>query len=390
MLKAVIFDMDGVIIDSEPMHARAALLALQKYKAEITIDYVEGFIGSTTYYMCQRMVEDLQLQTTPEELLRTNEEMKRLLLSTEGHTVVPYVIDLIKDLYQHGIMLTIASSSSPEEIEEVMDSLEIRNYFRGFVSGVNVPNPKPAPDIFLEAAKRLEVSPEECLVIEDSYHGVTAANAAGVSCIGLVNPHSGNQDLSKAALLVEGFEEVDYSFIKHFYDEINTSNIILTTDRLLIRELTLSDIPDLFRIYRQPEIREFLDDFSDDLSVELDKHKAYIKYIYRFYGFGLWGVFIKDSETLIGRCGIELTTLGNDSVYEIGYLLNTEYQGIGYGVEFVEGVLKYSKNILNIQKIIAIIDKGNLKSIQLAERVGMRRLSEYSRNRRDCYVYEAI
>ena len=84
---------------------------------------------------------------------------------------------------------------------------------------MQVANPKPAPDIFLAACDFLSVSPEECIVIEDSTNGVNAAYQAGITSIGFVNPNSGNQDLSKAAILVEGFDEVDYEFIKEVYQD---------------------------------------------------------------------------------------------------------------------------------------------------------------------------
>lgn len=388
MLKAVIFDMDGVIIDSEPMHARATLLASNNYNNDITMDYIEQFIGSTTYYMCQKMIEDFHIDVTPEELLKANEEMKGYLLKKEGHTVVPYVIDLIKDLYRNGVKLAIASSSSVKEIEEVMDTLDIRQYFNEYISGTSVARTKPAPDIFLEAAKRLGVKPDECIIIEDSYNGVTAANTAGIVCIGFVNPNSGSQDLSKATLLVEGFEEVDYNFLDKFHNEIIKPSTIIKTDLFLIRELTEYDLPDLFKLYQQPTIREFLDDFTDDYLIEIEKFKAYIQNIYRFYGYGLWGVFLTDNKQLIGQCGIELKMLNKQEIYELGYLIDTAYQGRGYAKKFVKEVLNYCFDILKIPGITAVIDNKNLRSLSLAEQIGMKKTGECFRNNRSCYTYE--
>ncbi|MDD3172948.1 MAG: GNAT family N-acetyltransferase [Herbinix sp.] len=155
-----------------------------------------------------------------------------------------------------------------------------------------------------------------------------------------------------------------------------------------MRELTVDDINDLYQIYQQPKIREFLDDFGDSLEVERDKHKAYIQNIYRFYGYGLWGVFFKKSGRLIGRCGIEFKMLDQEEVYELGYLLDTTYQGHGYAKEFVLEVLHYCFFELEIHRIIAVIDKKNLRSIHLAEQVGMQRVGECIRNYRDCYKYE--
>jgi HAD superfamily hydrolase (TIGR01509 family) len=215
LLKAVIFDMDGVIIDSEPMHARAATLVLQKYHVNITTDYINQFIGSTTLHMCELLINDYHINATPEELFKANQEMKQYLLKTEGHTIIPYVIDLIKDLHNHKTILMIASSSPADAIEEVMEALHIKNYFTGYISGMQITNPKPAPDIFFEAVNRLQLKPSECIVIEDSQNGVNAAYAAGITTIGFVNPNSGKQDLSKATALINSFKEVNYNFIKN-------------------------------------------------------------------------------------------------------------------------------------------------------------------------------
>jgi RimJ/RimL family protein N-acetyltransferase len=256
------------------------------------------------------------------------------------------------------------------------------------VSGSDVLLPKPAPDIFLAAAKRMEMDPQECIVIEDSFHGVTAARAAGMTCIGYANPNSGNQDLRKAAILVEGFDEIDYEFISHLYNYTHTPAIILTSEQFIIRELTDKDIPALYQICRQPKVREFLSDFTDSLETELEKHTAYIQNIYRFYGFGLWGVFLKCNGRLIGRCGIEYKMFEGEEIYELGYLLDKDYQGMGYAKEFVTEVLNYCFTELDIHKVTAVIEKRNIRSIHLAEQIGMTKVSECCRDKHDCYKYE--
>ncbi len=387
MLKAVIFDMDGVIIDSEPMHAKAAVIALQRYGVNVDQDYLQKFIGSTTYYMCEKMVQDFALKITPQELFEVNNDMKKLLLKEEGHTIIPYIINLMEDLFRNGISLTIASSSPPEAIEEVMKTLRIEHLFHGYVSGMMVDNPKPAPDIFLAAAKHLGVEPEECIVIEDSFHGVSAAVAAGMPCIGFVNPNSGNQDLRKATILVEGFDEVDYEFVNQVYQYSNLEpQTILTTEHFIVKELSVTDIEDLYQIYQQPEIKKFLDGI-DDLESEKEKHKAYIRNIYHFYGYGQWGVFYKENGILVGRCGIELKLLDGESIHEIGYLLSKDYQGCGYAKEFVTEIIKYCFLELDIRRIVAVIDKNNARSIHLAEQVGMCRIGECFRNNRECIKF---
>ena len=82
-------------------------------------------------------------------------------------------------------------------------------------------HPKPAPDVFLKAMEELGVQPEECVIVEDSCNGVRAAKAAGAACLGFYNPDSGNQDLSLADLVTEGFEEVDYTFVKRLHHRVH-------------------------------------------------------------------------------------------------------------------------------------------------------------------------
>lgn len=389
MLKAVIFDMDGVIIDSEPMHAQAAILALKQFHVDVTLEYLEKFIGTTLRKMCEQTIEEFHMKNVSvDDLVKANNHFKKILLEKDGLTAIPYVVDLIKNLYENGLKLIIASSSPVEAIENVMDSLEIRACFQGYISGSSVPNPKPSPDIFLAAAKKLGVNPKECIVIEDSFHGVTAAKAANMTCIGYKNPHSGNQNLRKADILVEGFDEIDHSFLLELYQQCFADRTSLSTERTIIRELTIEDIPSLYQILSQTEIQEYMDVNLDTLEEEIEKHRAYMDTVYRYYGYGLWGVFLKENNQLIGRCGIELKSIDGIPTYELGYLLDRTYQGLGYGTEAVKEVIRYSFQSLQVPHMIAIIDQNNLPSIKLACRVGMNKTGTRNIKKRDCYQFE--
>lgn len=381
MLKAVIFDMDGVIIDSEPMYTRAAILALEKHNIKVDMEYLQKFVGSTTIYMCQKLVEDFSLPITPDELVKYNDEIKDKILMEEGHIPISFITELLRSLYDNNIRLIIASSSPSKDIEEVMDTLKIRQYFVGHVSGTMVAHPKPAPDIFLEAANRLGLEPSECLVIEDSFHGVTAAKAAGMTCIGFINPNSGMQDLSKADMLVEGFDEIDFTFINKVYQRAHGyPETILETEHFIIRELTIDDMDDLYPIMQTPQIKPYLEQIPENLDTFKEQHGAYIKNVYHFYGFGLWGVFTKEDHRLAGRCGIEYKTIDSDECHEIGYLLDTPYQGQGYAQEILAAVISYAFAKLDVHRIVALIHPDNQRSINLALKVGMRKCGICYRN----------
>lgn len=120
---------------------------------------------------------------------------------------------MIKNLYEHGFKLAIASSSPIDVIEVVVQALDIKKYFHTLVTGDYIVNSKPEPDIFIYAANKLQVSPEECFVVEDSHNGVLAAKIAGMKCIGYINKNSGSQDLTAADIIIENFSDLDFKAV---------------------------------------------------------------------------------------------------------------------------------------------------------------------------------
>ena len=124
---------------------------------------------------------------------------------------------MLRSFKEAGYTMAVASSSPYENIVKTTKELGIHEYFDQLVSGESVEHPKPAPDVFLKAAKALGTAPEECLVVEDSCHGVHAAKNAGMPSIGFINPDSGDQDLSCATRQTRDFHEVDASYAEEEY-----------------------------------------------------------------------------------------------------------------------------------------------------------------------------
>lgn len=385
MLKGIIFDMDGVIIDSEPSHARAAINALEALGVIVGLDYPYRFIGSTTEYMLKEMIRDFNLDISLEDFNELYKRCLETLIEEEGYTEVPFVKKLIRHLHEEGYFLAIASSSTPEEIHAVTKALDISSCFTRLVSGATVPHPKPAPDVFIKAVSELGLTADECIIIEDSFNGVMAARAANIPVIGYVNPNSGNQDLSSAAILIEGFEEIDSYFLERTFNRYHDlPSVIAETPRLLIKEIPLSDIPALMDIYKKPAVNASLPDIYkaslDDIKTAASKHRAYIQNIYHFYGYGLWGVYMKETGKLIGQCGIELRSQGQEDEIELGYLLNDNYWHQGYGLEAVNAVVDYAFTYLDINRVTAQIVNTNKASIALAEKTGFHYVNKVLKN----------
>lgn len=216
MIKAVIFDMDGVIIDSEPLHQKIELVMFSDLGIKVPFEEHCTFVGTTTRNMCTKLKEKYGLKQTVDELVNMKDERYiDYLRKNENNDVlpVPGVLELIRELYDKGIKLAIGSSAPMREIELVLDTFKIRQLFDAIASGEEVPNSKPAPDTFLLAAQKLGVKPLDCLVIEDSDNGVRAAKNAGMKCIAYRNPHTKPQDLSFADVLVDDIRKISYEMI---------------------------------------------------------------------------------------------------------------------------------------------------------------------------------
>lgn len=209
MIKALIFDMDGVILDSEPLHFEADKKALWEYGVEITDDILSNYVGAADAVMWAELKEIYNLKDTVDELTEKQLAYKLETFGAKELKTIDGIRELIGLLKGKGVKVGLASSSQRELIEKILKNLGIAGFFDVIVSGDDVSKSKPEPDIFLKASALLGVAPDDCLVIEDSEHGVKAAKAAGVKCIGYINANSGNQDLSLADLRVFSIRDID-------------------------------------------------------------------------------------------------------------------------------------------------------------------------------------
>ncbi|MDO4169547.1 MAG: HAD-IA family hydrolase [Lachnospiraceae bacterium] len=208
MLKAIIFDMDGVIADTEPGYKIATDEFLREQGIITADDYQDQFIGITNEAMWTTIINDFQLPFTIDECVDAINQKRALMEKENGLHPLPNILGLIRRFHDANLHLAIASSSPMSEIDRIVDLFAIRQYFSAFITGTECENSKPDPEVFFRAAKALQVKPEECLVIEDSNNGLLAAKRAGMKAIGFANPLFGNQDLSTATIVVSSFTDV--------------------------------------------------------------------------------------------------------------------------------------------------------------------------------------
>lgn len=151
---------------------------------------------------------------------------------------------------------------------------------------------------------------------------------------------------------------------------------VIQTERLVIRQFVPADIDALYELYGDAENVRYIEPLSADRAEEKEKLESYIRYIYGFYGFGLWAVCLKDTGQLIGRCGLSMADIDGNWAMEIGYMIGRPWQKQGYGIESVRAVLDYAERETDVCGVWARIHPDNEPSVRLAVRAGFKKVKE--------------
>lgn len=212
---AVVFDMDGVIVDSEQVYQEIERQMYDDLGIPVSKEEHRLFIGAAERIMWQYMKDKYQMDAETDLLVE--EERTRFMSQLDKPGIIPLmpgVRELLEALAHDGIPALVASSSSREIIEKVLRINGIRHFFKDITGGDDVIHSKPAPDIFLETAAKAGMPAGQCLVIEDSENGIRAARSAGMKVIALFSHNSEGLDLSEASKIIHALHELDTNVIR--------------------------------------------------------------------------------------------------------------------------------------------------------------------------------
>ncbi len=207
--KAIIFDMDGVLVNSEPHHVKIEKQMFHDLGLDITPGEHSEYMGTASDEMWQSIIERHGLSRSAEEMLEMgNQRVISYFSSLDELSPMPGLVPVLDKLQEQKVPMAVASSSSAEVVELVLNKAGLKKYFPVVVSGQMVKKSKPEPEIFLKAAARLKVEPAQCLVVEDSPNGIRAAKAAGMFCVAWGGEGFNHQDQSEADAVIQDFGEL--------------------------------------------------------------------------------------------------------------------------------------------------------------------------------------
>lgn len=215
---------------------------------------------------------------------------------------------------------------------------------------------------------KYECIPQECLVLAADSKLLSMAEQIGMPCVA----YGEAMPAFRTRYQITTAAGAELYYLQQIHQRLIGEPVtIAKTERLIIREMTVADAEALWEIQNRQEVRRYTENLSEDRQNELEKHKAYVTHVYPLYGYGLWGVYRKEDEKLIGRCGLQDYEHDGTWEIEIGYLLDPPEWGKGYATEAVWAVLEYAFECMDMQSAVALIEPENERSVRLAKRVGM-------------------
>ncbi|MFA6381786.1 MAG: HAD family phosphatase [Candidatus Buchananbacteria bacterium] len=216
MIKGVIYDLDDLMVNSIGFHQKANQKVLKKYNSDfnkLPKDLYNKFVGMRVIDILETFIKNLNLKVDL-ETLKTERETIFLDLIKNELEAMPGLLESLNLFKKHNLKLAVASSGTTRYINIVLNKFNLINFFNVIISGDDVKNGKPNPETFTLAAKKLNLDPPQCLVLEDATNGIKAAKTAGCKCLAIKNPYTPPQDLTNADAVLNSLLQINSNILK--------------------------------------------------------------------------------------------------------------------------------------------------------------------------------
>ncbi|MBQ0011433.1 MAG: HAD-IA family hydrolase [Clostridiales bacterium] len=301
MISAIVFDMDGVLLDSEPYHDQTTISILESFGAKGAYEAIRPYVGRSSEDMWIAMKAKYNISASVEELIEMQWKKNVSGIADSGLERSEGLTELLDYCMEKGIRVAVASSSRQDFVEAVFDHLKLWPYVEVFASGAEVENGKPMPDIFLLAATRLDLDPERCLVIEDSTAGVQAGRMAGMYTVGYDNPTSGGQNVTAADVVIKSLKEVP-----KIIEQLSQTQVLPVTSptrRMAVASLAQIIWNEHYKaILSQEQINYMVEKFQSMPAIEAairDDHYQYFLLVLGDTPIGYMGVVPEEDDALL-------------------------------------------------------------------------------------------
>lgn len=206
-VKMIVFDMDGVILDSEPLHENARQMMFKNFGI-VPDETFPSPVGNSSSGFWRQVIALTGIEGEPYALEREQYRLVAVQIEENHIPASDGLLEILKWAKEHDVKIGLASSSTRVLVNDALRLLGIEEYFDHSVSGDEIPKKKPAPDVYQKVLELAGVKPEDAVAVEDSRTGVAAANNAGIFCYGYQNPTSGEQDLSCSGQIIKSLREI--------------------------------------------------------------------------------------------------------------------------------------------------------------------------------------
>jgi HAD superfamily hydrolase (TIGR01509 family) len=217
--EAVIFDMDGVLVDSEPWHYNIETILFKKLGLDVSEELHHTYLGTAGDLMYSDLKQRFDIPMSLEELIKWDEEYRIDIFSQMSDIKPnPGIPELLKELKFNNIKTGVATSSVPGIVDIILKKCGINSYFDTIVTTDMAGKSKPAPDVYLLTSRIIGVSPSNCVVFEDSFNGVRAAKSASMYCIAYQADNQTHiMNISEADCLIHNFKDINLELIRQYF-----------------------------------------------------------------------------------------------------------------------------------------------------------------------------